>query len=292
MKKIFTLVLASIFACTSFVACHRVEGASTQSEERISATTGASYESETQSPKFGYLSNGFNNQKTEASSADSKDSATSSADSAKSYGTIEELIEALKNGEIDQVILPSFTADYIAANNENLIAKDYEHAVPTGFRIISTIENQSMIDELSEAIAKVIEEGYPEKLRKTYITDVLEGKMPASVDMPKFNEAADYTVSITGNIPPFEYIKGGLPQGYNFAVLAEIAHKTIANYNVIVVEAEDRLETLTSKKADITFWSRPMDRIYDGDNTDENLLEGFAYTIPFETLSYKLLVRK
>ena len=85
---------------------------------------------------------------------------------------------------------------------------------------------------------------------------------------------------MTGDLPPLDYVNAnGKPEGFNTAVLAEIANRMLRNIEFVQVTGGARAAALTSKQVDVVFWAIvPVSEIIPQD-TDKP--EGVALTNPY-----------
>ena len=64
---------------------------------------------------------------------------------------------------------------------------------------------------------------------------------------------------MTGDIPPLDYVDaGGMPAGYNTALLAEIGRLLHVNINLVSGEAGARAAALKSGRVDAVLWVEVM----------------------------------
>jgi hypothetical protein len=111
-------------------------------------------------------------------------------------------------------------------------------------------------DDFDDAIEDMKEDGTLDKLIKEYITDVVAGKEPKAVE---FEDKGDetITVAVTGDLPPMDYVAAdGSFAGFNTAILSEIGKRLNKKIELKQVDSAARAMTLSSKEADVVFWTR------------------------------------
>ena len=185
------------------------------------------------------------------------------------FDSLDAMLMALDADQIDAIDLNYSTAEYLCANDDRLaILMDYsdpdenmlsEFALngPMGFDFSMMLqeENQSLADELTEAIDS-IDEDELEALTEKYITGAINGEIP-SVELPVIEGAETIRVAVTGDLPPMDYVSAdGQAAGFNVAILAEISARTGRNIELVPINAAARPVALSSGTVDVVFWSR------------------------------------
>ena len=172
----------------------------------------------------------------------------------KFYDTLTSMQMALNSREINQMVLPDFTADYVmkAANEYTpaLVLHSKGTCLAFGFRA----DSEELRGKFNEALRH---------LRDNWTLSVLEGIYIAShnIDDPepvkfaKFDDAETIRVAVTGDLPPIDLIAAdGTPSGFNTAVLAEIGAYLKKNIQLVNIEAGARNAALASGRVDVVFW--------------------------------------
>ncbi len=130
-------------------------------------------------------------------------------------------------------------------------------------------------------------DGTLDNLKKIYITDLKADTELKAVEFEKIDGADTLTVAVTGDLSPFDYVSAdGKAAGFNTAVLAELGKRLQKNINIIQIESGARAATLTSKKADMVFWTFiPADEIVSANilPADLDKPEGIELSTPYYT---------
>lgn len=171
------------------------------------------------------------------------------------YNNISSVLLALDSGEIQYFGTNAATADYIAANNDELAAYAPDGVImQTEFSMLTMEEATETYDILNDAIVAFKEDGTMEQLIASYI-EASDGNFDTDVDFPTFEGADTIRVAITGDIPPLDYVAdNGEAAGFNVALLAAIAEHTGINIEPVIMESASRFTALASGKADAIFW--------------------------------------
>jgi ABC-type amino acid transport substrate-binding protein len=187
------------------------------------------------------------------------------------YDNLDAMQMALEAGDIDRMDLPKSTADYLVANNDKLEVRDrsdeYEKLTEeekgfldrlssNGFAFMMREDSEKLRDDFDDALDDMEEDGTLDKLVKEYITDVIDGKEPKAVE---FEDKGDETikVAVTGDLPPMDYVAAdGSFAGFNTAILAEIGKRLNKKIELKQVDSAARAISLSSKEADVVFWTR------------------------------------
>lgn len=184
------------------------------------------------------------------------------------FDSLNDMIMALNADQIDAIDLNRTTAEYLCANNDNLvILMDYEaeNNILTDFLFNSLMgfdysmmlpeAKQDLADELTEALYSIDEEAL-DGIAETYIDGVIGGEIP-TVEMPVIEGADTIRVAVTGDLPPMDYVSpDGQPSGFNVAILAELSKLLGKNIELVPITAAARAVALASNQVDAVFWSR------------------------------------
>ena len=172
----------------------------------------------------------------------------------KFYDTLTSMQMALNSREINQMVLPDFTADYVMKASNEYTPALVLHSKGTGLAFGFRADSEELRGKFNEALRS---------LRDDWTLSVLEGIYIASqrVDDPepvKFAEIDDaptIRVAVTGDLPPIDLIAAdGTPAGFNTAVLAEIGARINRNIQIVNIEAGARNAALASGRVDVVFW--------------------------------------
>ena len=187
------------------------------------------------------------------------------------YDSLDAMVMGLLSGEIISFDIYSCVAEYICAQNENLVnyvqydttsersgfVGEVLDRFSNGFSFMMLEENEALRDEFDVAIAAMKEDGTLQQLIDEHITKVINGGEPQVVKPDKIEGAETITVAVTGSLPPMDYIApDGTEAGFNTALLAEIGRRIGKNIKFEQVDSLGRAMALSSGTVDVVFWVR------------------------------------
>ena len=197
------------------------------------------------------------------------------------FDSINAMQLALNAGKIDEIALPEVVAEYLMAADPNylinctVIMKDTPMAFAFGFKS----DNQTLRDEFNKVLAEMKRDGTLITLQAEYITprdSMIE--IPAPIHFTRFHGARTIKAAITGDIPPIDFAApDGKPDGFNVALLSEIARRLNFNVEFLNIESVARASALESGRADLVFWFE----IYRGLKTQPDIPEGVIVSEPY-----------
>lgn len=190
-----------------------------------------------------------------------------SSSKAKFYDSLMLMQMALNRGEIEEMILPDFVAEYLLKVNENYspscISSSGRMSLCFGFMK----DNKSLLEKWNYALSYLRNNWKLAELEQKYIKnfpanddsyDYIYGKKKKHnerITFERFENAPVVRVAVTGDLPPVDYVDAeGLPAGYSLAVLSEIGRLLKVNILTVNVSAGARTAALVSGRADIVFW--------------------------------------
>ena len=185
------------------------------------------------------------------------------------YDTLDAMIMALEKGDVNRLELTQSVAEYVVSRNDKLTipanvdmskADDFDKEVINrlshGYSFMMLEDKTDLCDEFNKTIKAMEDDGTLDKLKKTYIDDVIAGKDPEPVQFEK-TDGETLKVAVTGCLPPMDYIApDGTPAGFNTALLAEIGKRTGKNIELVQVDSIGRAAALSSGTVDVAFWTR------------------------------------
>ena len=191
------------------------------------------------------------------------------------YDSLDAMLMALNAGDISNMSVYNATADYLVANNDDLVklfsfdfdpeGNDFTSMMLKGilsnsFSFMMMKGREDLRDEFNAAITSMQEDDTLGKLIKDQMRDVVDGKEVKAIEMPVIEGAETIKVAVTGSLPPMDYVAAdGTPAGYNTAVLAEISKRIGKNIELVVVDSVGRAAALASGTVDAVFWTRTSD---------------------------------
>ncbi|MBE7009009.1 MAG: amino acid ABC transporter substrate-binding protein [Ruminococcaceae bacterium] len=172
------------------------------------------------------------------------------------YDTMNDMIMALNKGDIVVLETDQNTVRYIASRNDLITDRaPYMNPNMLTFCMLLREEDTELRDQISACIAEMNEDGTIETMKQTYIEDVIAGKDPGAVEPQVFPGAKSIKVAVTGDRPPMDYVSAdGKPQGFNTALIAEVAKRLELNIEMVNVNSAARGIALATGTCDIVFW--------------------------------------
>lgn len=189
------------------------------------------------------------------------------------YDSLNSMLMALNNGDIAAFTIDTFTADYIASRNDNVVVrKPSRETAVVPFSMLLREEDSELCSRISEVIKEMKADGSMDVLKKEYIDDCIAGVEPAPIKPNHFEGADTIRVAVTGDRPPMDYVSpAGEPMGFNTALIAEIASRLGLNVEIISVEAPARGISLATGAADVVFWMEKVNYDnYEGSDDKED----------------------
>ena len=190
----------------------------------------------------------------------------------KFYDSLVQMQMAMRIGEISEMILPDFVADYLMRVNKSYVRSCISSSGRMGLCFGFTEQNRELLDRWNYALSYLRNNWKLAELEKKYIKefprddqyDYVYGidqrrrdqkKRKDRITFEKFPGAQTVKVAVTGDLPPADFIsEEGLPAGYSVAVLSEIGKILKVNIVTVSVEANARTAALVSGRADVVFW--------------------------------------
>jgi polar amino acid transport system substrate-binding protein len=171
------------------------------------------------------------------------------------YDSLVTLQMALNKGEVDEIALPEAVAEYMLNTNSDYEIASITRGEPTflsfGFR---TSDDPEMRDKFNNALLSMKADGTLAIIVSKFITEP-GTDTPEPINFIKYNNAETVKVAVTGDLPPIDYVSPeGKAEGFNVAVLAEIARRLHINVELVNIEAGARAASLASGRSDVVFW--------------------------------------
>ena len=187
------------------------------------------------------------------------------------YDSLNAMLMGLQAGEVIAIKVPSYTAKYLCAADDTLMAiSEYhpEKATPTtewalslfsdGYSFMMKEENAALRDAFDAQITAMKEDGTLQQLIDEHIIKVSEGGEPVAIDFAKF-EGDPIRIAVTGSLPPMDYVAAdGTFAGFNTAVLSEIGKRLQKNIELVQVDSVGRALALAQGTVDVVFWTRGL----------------------------------
>ena len=187
------------------------------------------------------------------------------------YDSLNAMLMGLQAGEVIAIKVPSYTAKYLCAADDTLMAVSEYHpekATPTtewalslfsdGYSFMMKEENAALRDAFDAQITAMKEDGTLQQLIDEHIIKVSEGGEPVAIDFAKF-EGDPIRIAVTGSLPPMDYVAAdGTFAGFNTAVLSEIGKRLQKNIELVQVDSVGRALALSEGAVDVVFWTRGL----------------------------------
>lgn len=172
----------------------------------------------------------------------------------KFYSNLNALQMALTAGEINHIVLPEVTAEYLMNQNPDYESVLVLHSKGMGLAFGFSADNTGLRDKFSQAVTAMRDDWTLSALEGMYLASPGRNA-PNPVEFAKFDGAMTITAAVTGDIPPVDYMTAdGTPAGFSTAVLAEIGKRLGVNVRLMSVESGARSAALASGRADVVFW--------------------------------------
>ena len=185
------------------------------------------------------------------------------------YRSITQMIMALNAGEIDEILMPESVAEYFMNANPgytiNCIVMTPKDPFLLSFGFFEN--NKALCESFDKAITEMKRDGTLITLQGKYIlgtdTAVMEERHITNPDLQEvgpvmfrnFDGAPTINAAVTGDMPPIDYIApDGSANGFNAAILAEIAGRLGINVRLQNIESSARAAMLSSGRSDVVFW--------------------------------------
>ena len=195
----------------------------------------------------------------------------------KFYPNLNALQMALNAGEIQHIVLPDVTAEYLMNQNPEYESVLVLHSSGMGLAFGFSAENQELRQKFSEAIITLKNNWTLPAIEGMYLTS--SGKnAPKPVEFAHFDGAPVIRAAVTGDIPPVDFMADdGTPAGFSTAVLAEIGKLLGVNIELMNVESAARSSALASGRADVVFWYE----VVKGADNQPDIPEGVIVSEPY-----------
>ncbi|MBQ6003051.1 MAG: transporter substrate-binding domain-containing protein [Synergistaceae bacterium] len=188
---------------------------------------------------------------------------------ARFYDSLSQMQMALSRGDIDEMILPDFVAEYLLKTNPNYtpccisnsgqmtlcfgFMKNRQHLLARWNSAIISMRNDFTLSGLYQKYVK----NFPpdETYDAIYGINKRQREKANRVKFESFAGAPVVKVAVTGDLPPVDFVdEAGYAAGYSTAVLAEIGRRLQINIEIIQVDTASRTAAIVSGKADVVFW--------------------------------------
>ena len=185
------------------------------------------------------------------------------------YDTTDALLMALQAGEIDAILAPKSTADYLCATNDRLVqpsvfnfpeSDDFVQELldwlSDGYAFMMLEANADLRDQFDRTIADMRADGTLDALVLKHIAEASRTGETEAIAFEAF-EGEPIRVAVTGVLPPMDYVApDGSFAGFNTAILAEVGRRLQKNIALKQVDSVGRALALAEGTVDVVFWTR------------------------------------
>ena len=172
----------------------------------------------------------------------------------KFYPNLNALQMALNAGEINHIVLPEVTAEYLMNQNPEYESVLVLHSKGMGLAFGFSADHKELCAKFSRAITAMRDDWTLSALEGMYLASAGRNA-PKPVEFVKFDGAETVRAAVTGDLPPVDFMADdGTPAGFSTAVLAEIGKRLGVNIELMNIESAARSAALASGRADVVFW--------------------------------------
>ena len=188
---------------------------------------------------------------------------------ARFYDSLPQMQMALSRGDISEMILPDFVAEYLLKINPNYtpccvsnsgqmtlcfgFMKSRQHLLDRWNAAIRSMRNDFTLSGLFQKYVK----NFPpdETFDAIYGISQKQRRKENRITFDVFPNEPTVKVAVTGDLPPVDFVDdAGYAAGYSTAVLAEIGRRLKVNIEILQVDTASRTAAIVSGKADVVFW--------------------------------------
>lgn len=188
---------------------------------------------------------------------------------AKFYDSLPQMQMALSRGDIDEMILPDFVAEYLIKTNPNYVPCCISNSGQMTLCFGFMKNRKNLLDRWNYAIRSMKNDFTLSGLFQKYVKnfppdetyDIIYGiskrqrNKQNRIRFDNFPGQPTVKVAVTGDLPPVDFVDAaGLSAGYSTAVLAEIGRRLKLNIEMIQVDTASRTAAIVSGKANVVFW--------------------------------------
>ena len=188
---------------------------------------------------------------------------------ARFYDSLPQMQMALSRGDIDEMILPDFVAEYLLKVSPNYVPCCISNSGQMTLCFGFMKSRKNLLDRWNTAIVSMRNDFTLSGLFQKYVKnfprdetyDAIYGinkrqrNKANRIKFDVFPDAPTVKVAVTGDLPPVDFVdEAGYAAGYSTAVLAEIGRRLKLNIEIIQVDTASRTAAIVSGKADVVFW--------------------------------------
>lgn len=188
----------------------------------------------------------------------------------KAYSNTDEVLCALRSGEVDAIWACDVTADFLEAVNSDLVVfepaseADIQKTEDARFEFAMALKDTErsvkLRDDINGVLKEIKEDGYLDVLINSLIENAPEQeKLPEGLRFDELSMHQDgrketIYVGISGAVGPIELLNGdGKPYGFCVALMEEIGKRLNRRIEFVVLDNETSFTSLMSGKVDLLF---------------------------------------
>lgn len=196
----------------------------------------------------------------------------------KFYGNFQTMLMALNSGEIDELSVSQPVAEYLIAENPEIMVSCAARITGASFVFGFKAEDGTALrDKFNAALAEMRKDGTLDALTHKYCGNPGHDEL-ASEKFETFPDAQTVSVAVTGDVPPLDYVAAdGQAAGFNTAILAELGRRAKLNIKLVYVETDARTTALMSGRADCVYWYQ----VYKGTDEQSDAADGVIFSDPY-----------
>lgn len=204
------------------------------------------------------------------------------------YDSLIEMQMGLIGGYIDEAALPKVVAEYLLNTAPGFAVASAEQVEPVCLAFGFRPDSVALRDSFNTALRDMKTDGTLAALTEKYLAEP-GMNAPASVEFERFDSGETIWVAVTGDLPPLDFVaEGGMPAGFNTAILAEISRRLRRNIELFDISTGGRSAALASGRTDVVFWYR----ITPGEGRQIDVPEGILFSEPYYEWDKFLYIKK
>ena len=205
------------------------------------------------------------------------------------YDSLVMMILALNSGEVDEIILPEFVAEYVIKNNPDYYASCMSKGASVGMSLGFREKNEKLAEEWDKTLITMRNDFTIYRLENEYLNPINHNNISKPVKFENFPGQPTIKVAVTGDLPPMDYIaEDGRPSGFSTAILAELGKRLKVNIKLVNVDSGSRAVALLSKRVDVVFWYEKFTEL----EFQPDIPEGVILSEPYYYFDTFIHVRK
>ena len=196
------------------------------------------------------------------------------------YNKGSDVIQSLKNGTVDAVVIDEQPAEAFVEANSDLMILEEEFTVED-YAICISKDNKELTEKINAAIDELNSEGVIDEIKKNYIGDDA-GKYPYETPEGTTYDNGTLIMATNAFFKPYEYYENGQVVGIDADLGQAIADKLRMKFEIKDMEFDSIITAVQSGKADIGI---------SGMTVTEDRLKNIDFSTPYTTSKQVIVVR-